>query len=474
MPKDSKIVIIGSGVFGISAAYHLAKEQYQNIKVFDKGDYDNNKFNPLQGATGASTDFNKLVRASYVEKVHYQNLALESLAVYYEWNKQLKSAAFLPEGLTNDDLIFKNTGYVRLDDYPNNEEERTLANFSKQGLRAYEYDINDPEDIERSKITGWYSKIDPLNQKGTVKTLSGVLDSIAGVANADKALLWMKYLCERTGNVDFIYGPRAGSVSKIVYSSETPEKVVGIETADGKYYPADYVIVAAGGWTPQLLPSKNQERLESVGSTFICVQIPHDRQDLLEKYKNFPMVNWKLTFEGNLRKDGVYMFPATDDGIIKIGANDHFWRYLTGNDKGILSVPNTDFKLLPLESLNTYKKFFRQWLGDLSNAGVKIEKSRYRFSAVGQHNEFVIDFIPGHSNLIVSSGGGFHGFKFLPIIGRFVEGLISGKDYKYAEFFKFDSIPKKDYDIELVKDQANPYALNSVKFVDRKTDYFDL
>lgn len=207
---DAKIIIIGSGAFGLSSALHLAEKGYTNITVFDRGNYHTNLFNPLRGADAASTDLNKLVRASYVDKIHYQNLAVQSIKQYYEWNKQIQKAAFLPKELAKDGLIFKNTGYIRLDDIDSGEEERNLANFSKIGLRSYSYDINNPEDIERSKITGWFDKLDPLLQRGKVAGLNGVLDSFAGVVYADKALLWVKYLAERTGNVQFVYGAEEG------------------------------------------------------------------------------------------------------------------------------------------------------------------------------------------------------------------------------------------------------------------------
>jgi len=36
MDKDSKIVIIGAGIFGLSTAYQLASEGYRNVVVLDR------------------------------------------------------------------------------------------------------------------------------------------------------------------------------------------------------------------------------------------------------------------------------------------------------------------------------------------------------------------------------------------------------------------------------------------------------
>lgn len=246
MGKEDSIVIVGSGVFGLSAAYHLSKAGYTTVTVIDKGDYNNNLFNPLLGATAASTDFNKLVRASYLDKVHYQNLALKSIETYYEWNEKLKHASFLPRGLTNEDVLFRNTGYTLLDDIDTGELQNNLNHFEEQGLRSYFYDFNNSDDVQRSKITGWFKKIDPLNQKGKIKHLYGVLDSIAGVANANSLLLWVKYLCEKSGNVRFLYGPN-NEVQEVL---KRGSKAVGVKTVDGTVYDAKYVVIAAGANSP--------------------------------------------------------------------------------------------------------------------------------------------------------------------------------------------------------------------------------
>lgn len=36
MTEESKIIIIGAGVFGLTTAYELAKEGYQDITVLDR------------------------------------------------------------------------------------------------------------------------------------------------------------------------------------------------------------------------------------------------------------------------------------------------------------------------------------------------------------------------------------------------------------------------------------------------------
>lgn len=456
--SDKKIVIIGSGVFGLSSALHLAKAGYTNITVFDQGEFDTNDYSPLKGAYSASTDISKLIRALYVDKFHYQNLAIESLRQYYEWNKELLALeATLPgalRDLRNEALqrgdnspLFVNTGYVRLDDYKNDEEAKNLKNFEDIGLRLFSYDANNPDDLERAKLTGWYLRMDPLGQRGKVKEWSSVLDSFAGVAYADKCLLWVRHLCDQTGNVKFKYGPQKGAVSEIIIKDGFSQ---GVATEDGVFHEADYVVVAAGGWTTKLLPSETVPRLECQGSSYVIVEISKDRKDLITKYENFPMINWRMTYELNYREDAVYMFPATRDGLLKIGLNDHYWRFYN-SEKSDLLGPRVRSDMLPEKNLKYYNQFITQWLLDIAELGAKINFHKFCFSAVGQKNELVIDKAPSISNVVIASGGGFHGFKFLPVIGRFVEGAISGKQYEYSEKFRFGSIGEEKYVVEPTK-----------------------
>ena len=70
---DSKIIIVGGGVFGLSTALWLARDGYKDITVFDRCQFDKNFYNPSDGCDGASADLNKIFRMSYGEKVEYEN-----------------------------------------------------------------------------------------------------------------------------------------------------------------------------------------------------------------------------------------------------------------------------------------------------------------------------------------------------------------------------------------------------------------
>lgn len=66
--QDSKINIIGGGVFGLSTAMWLARSGYRDITIFDRCALDKNFYDPSNHCDGASADINKVFRMAYGDK----------------------------------------------------------------------------------------------------------------------------------------------------------------------------------------------------------------------------------------------------------------------------------------------------------------------------------------------------------------------------------------------------------------------
>lgn len=70
MANSKRVLIIGGGTFGLSAAYHLAKSGYTDVTVLEKGAF-------IPSPASAGNDLNKIIRAEY-EDPFYAELALVS------------------------------------------------------------------------------------------------------------------------------------------------------------------------------------------------------------------------------------------------------------------------------------------------------------------------------------------------------------------------------------------------------------
>lgn len=71
--KQSPVLILGSGAWGLSTALHLERSGYTDITVFDRAE-------TIPSPYSAAYDLNKIVRPEY-EDSFYTDLALVSVHV---------------------------------------------------------------------------------------------------------------------------------------------------------------------------------------------------------------------------------------------------------------------------------------------------------------------------------------------------------------------------------------------------------
>ena len=69
--KDSPIIIVGAGAWGLSTALHLANAGYTNVTVHERAE-------KIPSPYSAAWDLNKIVRAEY-EDSFYTKLALVNM-----------------------------------------------------------------------------------------------------------------------------------------------------------------------------------------------------------------------------------------------------------------------------------------------------------------------------------------------------------------------------------------------------------
>lgn len=170
MDKNSKILIVGAGIFGLSTALHLAKCGYTDVHLFDSQAYDKNGYERSEGATAASVDENRVIRASYGGSKLYQDLAFEAMLLWREWSER---SAGDEDGEGNGGArgrgeevkLFDQCGLLRLSENGlETAEVRTQANFPDE-LKGRQYRVSDSqrrEDALRDGIPE--SKIDPFGR----------------------------------------------------------------------------------------------------------------------------------------------------------------------------------------------------------------------------------------------------------------------------------------------------------------------
>lgn len=451
---QSKVAIVGAGVFGLSTALHLSKAGYKDVTVFDFQPYDENAYDPSAGCDGASADVNKIYRCSYGHETEYQDLAFSGRPIWLDWNAQIAAskAEDLPKGLTPETKLFEPCGFLRLANGPKLSayDQDCLDYLEKAGLRHHQHVLTDSKDMqllaEKQKAepsSHWDSRIKAFSQFKD-GSLDGFIDTSAGLTYADKSCAWARYLCEKQG-VKFFLGPEKGKLDDVIVEEVGGEKkVTGLKTVDGVKHKADVVVVACGGWTPSVLPEVAGV-LETTAGSVVTITLPKEREDLWEFFapENFPAWAYGLTGHSSPEFGGFYGFPRTSAGKLKIGYRGRKWtNYQTNAKTGQrLSVPKTKYTTdkqvnLPKKAIVYLKQVIGEMFPQLKDIG--ITDTRMCWYTDSLDNSFVIDYVPGYSkSLFVASGGSGHGFKFLPVLGKHVKNQLEGVPDQFTEMWKF-------------------------------------
>src|SRR6478672_5473262 len=86
----SRIIVVGAGINGVTAAIELRKRGHEVVLV-DPG--------PLPHSLAASTDISKAVRAAYGADEDYTALAERSIKIWREWNQEFGTRLYHEVGV---------------------------------------------------------------------------------------------------------------------------------------------------------------------------------------------------------------------------------------------------------------------------------------------------------------------------------------------------------------------------------------
>ncbi|KAG9188904.1 sarcosine oxidase / L-pipecolate oxidase [Alternaria panax] len=429
LSKDSRINIIGAGLFGLSTALHLKCRGYSSVNVFDKQPYDLSLYSYLNGADAASADLNKIVRSAYGTQVEYQELTFEAIDGWKKWNDDLSSGVDIPPGMTKHDKVFYACGNLSMTDSDTLPpfELATIESMEQSGRPNTQLVTNNPDHVRIAESRGLGFALDPFRCRQKGKHNLGVLDSTGGMAMADKACRFALHKAKRSG-AQFILDPSAGGFLSFITSSDGD--VIGIVTKDGKKHPADLTIMACGGWTPSLLPQLDG-LCEATAGSVIMYKIPRT-SPLWERTspENFPTWLWKVR-DG--AEGGLYGFPRDDQGYLKLGYRGTKYtnpqRQADGKERSVPATRWTEgapVTQIPSQAMKILKRFTHDYLPELCEDGIDIALTRVCWYTDTFDNHFLIDHVPGKNGLFVATGGSGHAFKYLPNIGKWVVDVLEG------------------------------------------------
>ncbi|KAJ5646259.1 hypothetical protein N7490_002631 [Penicillium lividum] len=390
---EAEILIIGAGVFGISTAYHLAKQSSNpsSIMILDRA-------LPPSG-DAASTDINKIIRADYSSPM-YMDLAFEAI---HAWKGD---PLFATAG------VYHQTGWISMGERGSDDTARIRNNFKSSGRFDPTKDMTEDE-VRRS----WGGVLKDADMSPFE---SYYFNPSAGWADAGHAL---KIMADEAIRLGVQY--QVDSASRLVLGDHG---VTGVETSGGDVYTAKKIILSTGAWTSQLMASTEDQldmaaksRMESqLTAAGVCVAHFQLSDAERSSYDHLPV--YVYGEEGET-------FPPTASGLLKFTNAASFKNSVRADGGYTISVPpSTDQQAVPAGLRQEFVNSIRGRLPQLFENDRQVDYYRICWDAITpeQHPLITRHPHPRLSNLYLAVGGSFHCWKFLPVIGRYVKNVVFG------------------------------------------------
>ncbi|KAF2202350.1 sarcosine oxidase [Delitschia confertaspora ATCC 74209] len=381
----SSILIIGSGVFGLSTAFSLSKNplfKNSSITLVDRQQF--------PAPDGSSIDSSRIIRSDYASPAY----------------TRLASAAQVHWRTTYRDHYHENGLCLTASGPEQTYVTESLANV--QSLGTCKVQVLKSQD-EIKKVSG------TTNASGSI----GYVNWSSGWADAEGAMRQLYAQVSATGRVNFV----TDTVTRLLISHSTTA-VTGVQLSSNRTLTADLTILAAGAWTPSLLDLRGVAK--STGQILCYLPLNPTEQSVLAPKPTLLNLS-----------NGLFMIPPSN-GTLKIARHGHgYTNPVTlpnperpeSGETITVSLPMTvvdDPNLeVPIEGQRECRAFLSQLHPELSTR--PFTKTRICWYTDTRTGDFLISHHPKYTGLFVATGGSGHAFKFLPVIGDQIVECVLGQ-----------------------------------------------
>ena len=374
-----KTVVIGSGIFGVTAAFELCRRGHR-VTLIDAGS--------IPHPDAASTDISKIIRMEYGTDEHHMVLVEEALEGWDDWNDHWGGNGTGP--------LFHETGVLMLCRRPMAPGGFEFASWQLLNRRGHSPERMDAASIAQ-RFPAW----------STGNHVDGFYHARGGYAESSKVVVAILDWAKAEG-VSVRQGLRVAALTG------EGARVVGVMGEDGTVLQADEVVVATGTWVAKLVPELAPVFRSSGHPVFHYT--PNDPE--VFRAEVFPV------FTADIVHTGFYGFPLTRDGVVKIATHSE------GSD----TDPDGP-REIPAGAEAHQRTFLRETFPLLADAPVVA--ARLCLYADTPDGDFWIDRHPDVAGLTVASGGSGHGFKFAPVLGGLIADAVEGTGNPWLERYRW-------------------------------------
>ncbi|KAI1333261.1 FAD dependent oxidoreductase [Xylariaceae sp. FL0255] len=390
-------IIVGAGVFGVSTAYHLIKKYPgASVTLVDRDAFD------ADDRVAASWDWNKVVRADYDDLV-YCDLGLEALDIFKSdplWQPHYHETG-----------IF----WTCRDNYA----QDVIKNYKRLGRQI---DIKAASIDEARKLYG--GLFEDADYDGVTEVLINPTGGWVAAGDCLRAVtrkaidMGVKYeVAEVTG----LKLDKTGRCS-------------GIQTAGGQTLKASHTILCTGAYTATLLErSAVQTGRPNIAAGYRIVAGGITTGMTVLDDQSFPrFASMPTAFQGYKPSTGPFIgcIPPTPDREMKWWGQTIFKNTREVLPGHFVSCPPAERKYAQWDVSKRLKddiKHANKVFYGRKTANWKLEKFRICWDAFTTSSDFIISPHAAANGLYIASCGSFHGYKFFPVLGKYIIQMMEGR-----------------------------------------------
>jgi sarcosine oxidase len=359
---ETRHVIIGAGAMGSASAYHLARRG-EPVLLLEQF--------MLGHGRGSSHGAARITRHSYADPRYARLMP----AAFGAWKELEADAA---------QSVYTRTGGVSISPVGVDYVARVAATLEEIGIPH-----------RRMSGAAW-NRANPVFS--VPATHDVVFEPDAGMLAAAKAVALQLDLARAHGG-ERTQVLAATPVRRIDLDGPRP-----VVVTDSLSIASERLIVTAGAWVKHLLPRLSPPL--KVTRQQVLYFRPRDPAPF--RIGQFPV----FIFKGGGPLDAFYSMPGFQGLGVKVARHG-----------GPETDPDVEDRTISDDYRDIVRAFLRDHIPTL--AGAAIELTETCLYTVAPDEQFLVDFLPGRSDVVVASPCSGHGFKFSCLIGRVLADLAT-------------------------------------------------
>ena len=371
-----RIVVVGSGAFGVWTAHHLldAGARVTLVDAYGPGN-----------SRSSSGDETRILRCGYGPDRVYSEMARTSLSQWRALDDRMGGSLWHECG-----VLWMAAGQDRY----TAATRRTLSEV------GHPSEVLDVMALRRRFPEIDVSAPSPDAARGGAIDMA-LLEPHGGVLLARRAVRALAEEVERRG-------------ARVVRALVEPpaEASRTLRTADGETLDGEQFVFACGAWLPRLFPDVLGGRIRPTRQVVVYFGTPPGDG-------RFHSPRWPAWIDFPA---GIYGTPDIDGRGVKVGLDEH----------GPPFDPDVDDRVADAASIARARAWLARRIPALADAPViESRVCQYENTSTG---DFLIDRHPIHANIWFAGGGSGHGFKHGPAVGQMVARMMLAAEPADARF----------------------------------------